>query len=262
MKLNILSDLHLDINKENPIYLKPQDVFTIICGDISENVSETYKWIKDNISCGVFVEGNHIGYRSNETIQSILEYLSTCFPLDYNVSHLNNSYKIVNNIVFVGSILWTDFELYGKQNRGIAIKTSAKKIKDFSSTYFNSNSNSKNHKKTFSPRDAINLFNESVGYIKKICETFLDKKIVVVTHHAPSIKSIPSTYTNDICSTAFASNLDDFILKHSNIKLWCHGHIHKSFDYYIGDCRIVCNPIGYIGDKEETGFSKYKIIEI
>ena len=259
MKLIVISDLHLDINREIPFYLEQQDIFTIVCGDISEDTSEAAEWIKNNVNNGVFVEGNHIGYKNKESLQSILEYFSARFPLDYKVSHLNNSYKTVDDVVFVGSILWTDFDLYGKQNRDVAIRTATKEIKDFNCTYFNSNHD---NKRFFSPDNAIDLFHESVNYIKNICEKFHDKKIVVVTHHAPSIKSIPSDYKNDICSTAFASNLDDFILAHPNIKLWCHGHIHRAFDYYIGNCRVVCNPRGYMDDNEETGFNKYKIIEI
>lgn len=27
--------------------------------------------------------------------------------------------------------------------------------------------------------------------------------------------------------------------------LWLHGHVHDSFDYYIGNTRIVANPRGY-----------------
>lgn len=262
MKLNILSDLHLDINRKIPFYLEQPDIFTIVCGDISEDISETSEWINDNISNGVFVEGNHIGYKSKKTLQSLLEYLSACFPMDCNVSHLNNSYKIINDVVFVGSILWTDFELFGKQNRVIALKTAANNIKDFSCTYFNANTDNQDDKTIFSPEDSANLFHVSIEYIKNICDKFSDKKIVIVTHHAPSFKSIPSVYKNDICSSAFASNLDDFILAHPNIKLWCHGHIHKAFDYHIGNCRIVCNPRGYIDDNEETGFTKCKIIEI
>ena len=85
-------------------------------------------------------------------------------------------------------------------------------------------------------------FKKSLKYIQKLSEQYPNKTIVVITHHAPSIKSIPLKYLNSDLSPAFASNLESFILKHSNIKLWCHGHIHSYNDYKIGDCRIVCNP--------------------
>jgi len=27
--------------------------------------------------------------------------------------------------------------------------------------------------------------------------------------------------------------------------LWIHGHTHTSFDYRVGNCRVLCNPRGY-----------------
>jgi hypothetical protein len=30
-----------------------------------------------------------------------------------------------------------------------------------------------------------------------------------------------------------------------NPVLWIHGHVHGSFDYYVGDVRVIANPRGY-----------------
>jgi hypothetical protein len=78
-------------------------------------------------------------------------------------------------------------------------------------------------------------------------------RTIVVTHHAPSIKSIADRYRADPVSAAFASNMDDFILEHQP-RLWIHGHTHESFDYKIGKTRVVCNPRGYASTKENKGF--------
>lgn len=43
MKLRILSDLHLDINKGLPFRIKDKEIFTIICGDTSGYFSKTVK---------------------------------------------------------------------------------------------------------------------------------------------------------------------------------------------------------------------------
>jgi hypothetical protein len=67
---------------------------------------------------------------------------------------------------------------------------------------------------------------------------------IVVTHHAPSARSIPGRYKNDALTPAFVSNLDGIILDYQPL-LWIHGHIHDSFDYQIGKTRIICNPRGY-----------------
>jgi len=30
------------------------------------------------------------------------------------------------------------------------------------------------------------------------------------------------------------------------VDLWLHGHVHDSFDYQVGQCRVVANPAGYV----------------
>jgi Icc-related predicted phosphoesterase len=62
---------------------------------------------------------------------------------------------------------------------------------------------------------------------------------------------------------AFASNLEDLILRHQP-ELWVHGHIHHVRDYPIGDTRVVCNPRGYLaaGWSERTGFVEDLVIDV
>ena len=71
MKIRILSDLHLDINNEFPFVLEDEDTFIVLCGDISGDYHQTQEWINNNLHRGVFVEGNHIGYDSDHSIQYI-----------------------------------------------------------------------------------------------------------------------------------------------------------------------------------------------
>lgn len=66
----------------------------------------------------------------------------------------------------------------------------------------------------------------------------------MITHHAPSLRSVPELYKADLLSAAYASNLEGFI-ESANIALWIHGHTHQSQDYPIGNTRILCNPRGY-----------------
>lgn len=47
--------------------------------------------------------------------------------------------------------------------------------------------------------------------------------------------------------------------------LWVHGHVHESFDYWIGRCRVVCNPRGYpgrAGQAENARFDPNYVVEI
>jgi hypothetical protein len=67
------------------------------------------------------------------------------------------------------------------------------------------------------------------------------ERSIVVTHRAPSIKSIADRYRKDHLSAAFASKMDELILEHQP-HFWIHGHTHEIFDCHIGN---ICNRRGY-----------------
>ena len=104
-----------------------------------------------------------------------------------------------------------------------------------------------------SPSDTKALHSMSVRKLREFLVKGDPARTIVVTHHAPSIRSIVDRYRPDPVSAAFASNMDDFILEHQP-RLWIHGHTHESFDYQIGKTRVVCNPLGYASAEENKGF--------
>lgn len=84
----------------------------------------------------------------------------------------------------------------------------------------------------------------------KLNERF-DGPTVVVTHHAPHRGSLSALYASDWVSGAFVSELPDQFFEVP--VLWVHGHTHISFDYKVGNCRVLCNPRGYmIGRNKAT----------
>ena len=56
MKLTILSDLHIDINKNYDFSNLKDQEFVIICGDIAGNPIQVKQFIQENISRGLFIE--------------------------------------------------------------------------------------------------------------------------------------------------------------------------------------------------------------
>ena len=270
MELRIISDLHLDINTGMPFDLKDKSIFTIICGDISGYFLKTSKWLNRNVENGVFVAGNHMIYnKSGHSLQYQLKQFQNNYPLDAPISFLNDNYKIIDDIVFVGGTLWTDYCLYGKERKYKYIWAALCYINDFRYGLFNPSDNLENEKasqiKMLKPENCAKMFFNTLSVIDEVCHKFPKKKIVVVTHHAPSEKSVPAIHKNSNITPAFASNLEEFILDHPNIKLWCHGHIHSACDYNIGGCRVICNPRGYAKYNEKaevTGFNKDLIVKI
>ena len=91
-------------------------------------------------------------------------------------------------------------------------------------------------------------------YIKRITKKYKNKKVVILTHHAPSIQSCLDIYKDDLESACFASNLENFIKSNPNIVAWVHGHVHNHNDYMIGTTRVISNPVGYVTYGEESNY--------
>ena len=100
----------------------------------------------------------------------------------------------------------------------------------------------------------------SKQWLKESLENSNQPKNIVVTHHAPSINSVPEIYKNDPITSAYASSMESFIEEHQP-DYWIHGHIHTPVRYHIGKTEIICNPVGYI-DEVYNGYEKELIIEL
>ena len=79
-------------------------------------------------------------------------------------------------------------------------------------------------------------------------EKYKTKKVVIVTHHAPSLKSVDDKFVYDKTSAAYASNLEWIMEKYNNIVLWCHGHVHSKARYRVNNTRVICEPYGYYNE--------------
>lgn len=190
MKIRILSDLHLDINQKIPFLLEDKEIFTVLCGDISGNPEQTIEWINQNIKQGVFVEGNHIGYDSQHSIQYIENLLSAEYPTTATVTYLKNGFKMVDDIVFVGGILWTDFNLYGKAFQTLHKLYASQLMNDFRYNYTNTKHIKEENRKNFQelvakewirqlrPSDTEKMFNSTLKSIDHACQKFPNKKLL------------------------------------------------------------------------------------
>jgi hypothetical protein len=107
----------------------------------------------------------------------------------------------------------------------------------------------------FRPEDTLKLHKESKQFLIDNLEKYKDEKVWVVTHHAPSFQSVAPKYRMETINGSFVSDLEDLILSNPQIKHFSHGHVHDSFDYYIGGCRVICNPRGYWNSYNSSGLN-------
>jgi Icc-related predicted phosphoesterase len=248
MRVQVLSDLHLEFGA---LEIDFDDVdLVIFAGDV--NIGEKgLLWIKEKISRVpvLYVLGNHEYYRSSypKLLSKLLQS-----SIGTNVHVLENSSVEIDGIRFHGTTLWTSFELFGDPK--LVGPVCQQKMNDYKLIRLDP---------SYSKLRSIDthLFHyRSLKWLKESLLNSNTKKNIVITHHAPSPRSLPIKYRDDIISAAYASDLEDFI-KQTKPDLWIHGHVHEPFDYVIDKTRVICNPRGYIHDPY-NGFNSKLVLEV
>ena len=260
MKVRIISDIHEDINEKYPLTYN-DDIFTIIAGDISGDPIRGIEWVKNNIKNGLIVHGNHdfVYNGLRLSFQDQQKMFINSFPLDSSISYLNNQYKIIDDIVFIGSCLYTDYKYNGNVNGNKRL--AEKGLNDFRWGLYKEADKIVRLK----PEHYLKMFKESFKFIKKTLHKFKDKKCVLITHHCISPLQIDPKYFTSNLNASFVSNLDDFIISNKNLVLAISGHTHASSDFMLGNTRVVCNPYGYrssVYGECNLNFNPNLIIEI
>jgi hypothetical protein len=257
VKVRIFSDLHLEFNHPGNYFVPGEGETLILAGDIltakhlktNGDLRVVYEtFINDcskNYDHVLYVLGNHAfyGYNYEGTLKTIKEHLPV------NVHLLQNDTIKIGNWNFVGTTLWTNF----RNGNPIEMMDAEQIMKDYKVIRIGSKY------RKLRAQDTLNMHIESRNYLLNQFKT-LDKNVFVISHHAPSYRSVADKYKTSSCNSAYCSDLDELIMSHPQIKYWVHGHTHTHFDYKIEECRVTCNPRGY--PQENTGFDPNFEIEI
>ena len=253
MKLNILSDLHLGFGAfDRPV--NDADV-VILAGDISRP-REAVAWALRFEKPVLYVLGNHEFYGSSID-GAADEVKRLCDRTQIQV--LDNTETVIDRVRFLGTTLWTDFELFGDGEKKATAMTEARRlIRDFSRIALVEATNA-----MFSPEDSVTLFKRHAGWLDDRLAAVHDGPTVVITHHAPSRRSIHPRFADSLLNACFVSDAERLIGA-DRAKLWIHGHTHDSFDYRVNGTRIVCNPRGYAkaGVNENPRFDPDLMVEV
>lgn len=240
MLIKLASDLHLEFQSSSFGKRSLADVL-ILAGDISNlmQANKNFQFYFYQYETVIYVMGNHEYYGKDLTaIEQFRRQLG-----DLNVIILDNEFIDIGDTRIIGSTMWTDCD----KGNPITMEIIRNEINDFRLI------------KGFTVQESADLHKKAVAFIDEASKDH--EKVIVVTHHAPSHKSVHPRFYGEPVNHAYYSDLDEFIMDRPQIKLWCHGHMHNSSDYLIGDTRVVCNPHGY-GIENRNGFNKDLIIEV
>ncbi|TEA80318.1 metallophosphoesterase [Allopusillimonas ginsengisoli] len=240
MRLRILSDLHLG---QAGLALPPaQADVVVLAGDISRPQAAV-DWALSSFDIPVlYVPGNHEFY--GNAIGRTLDALRRLTE-GTHVHLLDNNEITLHGVRFLGSTLWSNFDLQGPTERELAIHQAQALIRDFSRIESDVTPGT-----PFSPADMEALFARNLAWLSQQLEegpSANDMPTVVITHHAPSKRSIHPRFAGSPINACFVSDCEP-LMGSERAALWIHGHTHDSFDYNVKGTRVICNPRGYIRD--------------
>lgn len=226
MNLWIFSDLHHDHGRFNLEPPAKADV-AIAAGDIQ---NDDFLVALARQLLVVFVAGNHEFYG-----HAYAERLAALRALP-GVTVLDNDTATIGGVRFHGATLWTD---YGYNP--LAAETARRSMNDHRYIKW-----MKDPYQRFLPSHATEMHEASKRYLA----ANVKPGDVVVTHHAPSERSVAPKYAGQLLNHAYFSALDAEI-EAWEPALWVHGHVHTNFDYRVGETRVLCNPHGYPGENPD-----------
>lgn len=258
MRIAIYSDLHVEFGSFEPPASLDADV-VVLAGDVLAPGSRAIRWMSRASVFGripiVFVAGNHEYFGRELHSEELGMRIEASRARGAAVHLLQCDEVVIQGVRFLGCTLWTDFELAlpGRSagelspRKELAMRECAIGLNDYASIRTTDGVGAR----LLRPADTLAIHWQHRDWLeRKLREPHIGPT-VVVTHHAPHRGSLAQRFADDPISAGFVSELPDAFFK--TPVLWIHGHTHDSFDYVVGDCRIVCNARGY-PDALRSGF--------
>lgn len=258
MKLQLLSDLHLETEAFDPVPAPGAEVL-VLAGDIDAGWRGLERFAGWPVPV-LFVPGNH--EFDGRAVERVLPALRThCTALGIRLLHRES--RVIADagglrVRFVGVVRWSDFDLFGRAQRERAMRAA---------TYFLRLMGATRHGQ---PLDAEGVREEGLAdrawLEAELTPPAQDRwdRTVVVTHFAPSLRSADPRYGRQPGTASFCNADDDLIPR---ADLWLHGHLHCRHDYLVprpgrAPARVVCQARGLAGKGEADGCDPLRVIEI
>lgn len=196
----------------------------------------------------VMVLGNHEFFGGNDFLRLVDIARHRARELDIDL--LECEEVAIGGVRFLGATLWTDFELLTSDPDDIdRLKDEAQKsMRDYSSGEIRVAIVGSVHgsvSDSLTPEMTIQRHWQTRAWLEKALANGAPERTVVVTHHCPSLRSIPSQFRTGEASKFSPMYASDLSYLGAQCALWLHGHVHESTDYRMNGTRVICNPKGY-----------------
>jgi predicted phosphodiesterase len=241
LRIQIASDLHLEMfskpfaNWYRVDRLGPEAAdLLVLAGDIHNGI-EAVRCFADWPIPVLYVPGNHEYYETR--IDLALRAMRDA-ARGTSVRVLSEDVTVIHGLRFVACTLWTDYELLGTGiHKTLAMQTCERFMVDHRLIQ-----GVDANRKRFTPEDALSIHQREKAWLVEQLHTPHDAPTVAITHHGVHPQSVHPRFDQHPANPGFISNLSDVL---GLADLWIHGHVHNSFDYWVGRTRVVVNPGSY-----------------
>ncbi|MBC5763836.1 metallophosphoesterase [Ramlibacter albus] len=268
MKIQLLSDLHLETQPKFVATPAPDAELLLLLGDVgsyqrnSKLPGEDFGLDRFSPRLGtwpvpvLYVPGNH-EYDNLDFDATHARLRETCERL--GITWLEREVLLMGGVRFIGTTLWTDFDALADEStneeRRIKLRHKAFRAANF---YL---------EKMAGTRYGRPLLAEEWRELGCKCRKWLAAALaqpyegttVVATHFAPSLRSADPRYGVTPGTAGFCNSLDELL---PLARYWLHGHLHCPQDYVEAGCRVVANPLGYAYRREQDAFVPHFVLDV
>jgi Calcineurin-like phosphoesterase len=277
MRLQLLSDLHLERYPQFKAQAAPDADVLILAGDIGSYQAGS-RLDTDDFGLGqfsplrpdspwrtvLFIPGNH-EYDGLEYASTHERLRAICAQL--GIIWLERAVHTIGDVRFVGTTLWSNFDAFAAEEANLTRQLQQREKAYRAANFY--------LRKNTTLLNGEPMLAEAMRELALSCQDWLraalaepfEGRTVVVTHFAPSLLSADPRYGLTPGTAGFCNGLDE-LLRHA--QLWVHGHLHCPVDYlkrgqHEGQpwqCRVAANPRGYFSKGEQATFVEQFVIDL
>lgn len=272
MKIQLLSDLHLEANPGFLAEPAPQADLLVLAGDIGSyqrlpdgSVMTEPDWGLRRFSplpqhAGwpvpvVFVPGNH-EYDAIDVEAAHQALRSTCDRL--GIAWLEREQLVMQGVRLLGTTLWADYDALVRPEDPPAAALRQREKAFRSANFYLRKMDSRWRGRLFDAQAMRDWGLACQDWLRAALSCGFVGPTVVISHFAPTLHSADPRYGLVPGTAGFCNALDELLPK---ADLWLHGHLHCPVDIQVGRCRIVANPLGYAEKDEQQGFVSQRVVQ-
>ena len=271
MKIQLLSDLHLETQPDFVARPAPGAELLVLAGDVG-SYQRGSRLAEPDFGLArfsphrawpvpvLYVPGNH-EYDGLDYDATHARLREACERL--GITWLEREERVIGGIRFVGTTLWADFDALALRP-GLPAPTLAEQLQMRQKAYRAANFYLE---KAAATRRGRPLLAEEWRELALECQQWLRAALarpftgttVVVTHFAPSLRSADPRYGLAPGTAGFCNSLEDLL---AQAQFWLHGHLHCQHDYVEAGCRVLANTLGYATKGEQEGFRPEFVLDL